>query len=236
VRLREDVLAIVSHDLRNPLGAIQIGASMLARRIPDADSRVLQVIERIRRSATRMDRLIDDLLALGSIERGALTLNVRPTQLGPVLLEILHNHTPQAATKAIEVRHELDLGDLEVPCDPDRLLQVLSNLLANAIKFSRAGDLITLRAFRRDDEIVVSVADTGPGIPDEQLTHAFQPYWSAGNVPPSSVGLGLYISREIIEAHGGRIGIETHPDEGSVVTFTLPMVAPPATSPDESTS
>ncbi|HET6630360.1 MAG TPA: ATP-binding protein [Woeseiaceae bacterium] len=226
IRSREDVLAIVSHDLRNPLESISLSAHLVATHLhrmgaTDMDRKQVEVIQR---AAGRMAHLIGDLLDMASIQAGRLAVEARPTELVPLLNEAYAAHEPLAVEANIALCRDLPVEGGRVLCDPRRIQQALSNLLGNAIKFCRSGDAVTLRACRQDNEFVVSVADTGPGMTREDLDAVFQQYWSARQDGKKGTGLGLFVAKGIIEAHGGRIRAESRPGEGATFFFTLPAV------------
>lgn len=223
-RLREQVLAIVSHDLRNPLGAIQMSSTLLAKRFPGAstDPRLRRHVDTIQRSAGRMERLISDLLDVASIQAGRLAVELKDEPLGPIIDEAVEMRGPAAIESGISLRTEIDRS-LFIRADHARMLQVFGNLLGNAIKFCRSGDSITLRAEPKAREVVFSIGDTGPGISAEEAVHVFDPYWSAQRHARKGTGLGLFITKGIVEAHGGRIWVESKPRKGSTFFFTVPL-------------
>lgn len=222
-RAREDVLAIVSHDLRSPLGSIAMSADLLSMAAPSASKdKALEQIEVIRRAAGRMGHLIDDLLDMASIQAKRLSVDRRPTELIPMLREALEAHEPQAKEKGVVLRPSFGEEDLVLSCDRNRLIQALSNLLSNAVKFCSAGDAVTLGARRLDDKVLLSVADTGPGIQASDLDEIFNPYWSANSKGVKGTGLGLYITKAIVEAHGGKIWVESELGVGTTFYFILP--------------
>lgn len=227
--LRERMLAIVSHDLRSPLAAIDLGSAVLLE-LPatQRDPLVQKQVALIRRNVDRMSRLIGDLLDMSSIQAGALTLERSPCALGALLAETLEAHEPLAREKSIALRSEVHVGERVACCDRDRIHQVLSNLLGNAIKFSEPGGEVRLLAEERGTEARVTVIDTGPGIPEADLPHVFELFWKGSR---HGTGLGLFIARGIVEAHGGRIGVESRSREGSTFWFTLPLNGPGAAEP-----
>jgi signal transduction histidine kinase len=220
VRLREDVLAIVSHDLRNPLGVIDLSASALLGTHGDAP-RSRQQLETIRRSVARMDHMIKDLLDMASIQTGRLELDRDPTDARKLVTEILDDLEPSMIEKGIELRRELD--GLRLDADRLRIAQVFGNLLGNAQKFCGRGDEIRVRMTAVEDHALFVVEDTGPGIPEEELPHIFEPYWSARRNKQLGTGLGLYICKGIIDAHGGRLWVESKVGEGTRFFFTVPL-------------
>lgn len=221
-RAREETLAVVSHDLKNPLGAIQMASALLMRK-PSSDSRMCKQLEIIRRSATRMDHLISDLLDMASIQAGRLGIERRPEYADSLIAEILDAHEPAAKEKGLQIARRWELDDHRLWCDRDRVMQVFGNLLGNAIKFCRSGDVITVAGEVVGREAQFEVRDTGPGISENELPHIFEPYWSAAQHAKQGTGLGLYISKGIVEAHGGRLWIGATPGGGAVFHFTLPL-------------
>lgn len=225
VRARENVLAVVSHDLRNPLNAIALSASALsmmhARSAPESKEK--QQVDRIRRAVDRMSLLIDDLLDTASMQANRLSIDCQSIPLRPLLDEVYEAHMLAASEAGIALERQFGQLDVEVRCDRNRLIQALSNLLGNAIKFCRAGDRIELSAQQQGEEVVLSIADTGPGIAAEDLEHIFDPYWTVPDQGGSGTGLGLYIVRGIVEAHGGRAWVESEVDSGTRFFLTIPM-------------
>jgi chemotaxis family two-component system sensor kinase Cph1 len=225
VRARDDLLAVVSHDLRNPLASILLHAdAMLTPALADHE-RNLPVPhggpERIRRAAVHMKSMIDDLLDLASIEAHRFTLHVQPVESRGLVEEAVQIASPLADAKQITLAVEL-IDTPSLHADPERILRVLSNLLGNAIKFTPRKGTITVRAARLGDDLSITVADTGPGIPAGDLPHVFDRYWKTSTTSSPGTGLGLYIASGIIEAHGGKIRAESSA-AGASFTFTLPL-------------
>jgi signal transduction histidine kinase len=219
IRRREEVLAMVSHDLRNPVGTIFTSASLLLEMQlpPEAHQRQLQII---RRTARAMDRLIQDLLDASSLESGRFSIDTRPESARALALEATELHANIASARGIELSHDLDGGDLRVQVDHDRVLQVFSNLIGNALKFTPAGGTVTIGCDRAGAMVRFSVRDTGPGIDPDNVPHIFDRFWKGGEGGGS--GLGLFIAKGIVEAHSGRIWAETG-HGGSTFAFTLPV-------------
>lgn len=222
VRLREQVLAVVSHDLRNPLGAIRMSVGLLLQlgTLEPEERRYTEVVDR---AASRMERMISDLLDLGSIESGRLALDLQPHDVGAILTDACELQRVIARTKNIELACAEGPAGAIVRCDRERVLQVLGNLVGNAIKFCDTNDKITLGFEHGDREVVITVSDTGPGVPPEEIDHMFAAYWTTARSAAQGTGLGLYISKGIIEAHGGRIGARNRPPRGAMFWFTLPV-------------
>ena len=208
-QLRDQVLGVVAHDLRNPLSTILMQASALKRHGPEPERRSLKPAEVIHRAAKRMNRLIQDLLDVALMEAGQLTIERARLSAGGLIVEAVDMQKPLASSSSLELRVEVDPDVPEVWGDRDRLLQVFENLIGNAIKFTQAGGRITAGATSRDDEVVFWVADTGCGIASENLPRVFDRFWQATRAGRQGAGLGLPITKGIVEAHGGRIWVES---------------------------
>jgi signal transduction histidine kinase len=233
VQAREEVLAIVSHDLRNPLNAVMLAASLMQTSggIAPEDREQLEIIDI---SAKRMQRLIADLLDLTRLEGGKqLPIDPAPLDVSSLFSETYELFKSQALTSSVTLQYRIDDGVAPVYADRHRVLQVLSNLIGNAMKFTPAGGLIAFRAEPQDGNVLITVADNGPGIPKENLGDIFNPYWQAKRTARLGAGLGLPIAKGIVESHGGRISVESEPGKGTKFFFTLPVAvdAPAATTP-----
>lgn len=225
VQLQENLLAIVSHDLRNPLNAISLSASMLGPppRITDRRKTRKQV-ETITRSVDRMNRLIDHLLTATTIEAGRFTIECRQTNANELVEEALQIAEPLMVAKGVRLERCVASELPAVYCDRDRVLQVFSNLIGNALKFTPSGGSVRVSVNELAGELCFMVSDTGPGISATQLPHIFDRYWKGG--PQKShggVGLGLFIAKSVIDAHGSRIWVESEEGKGSTFAFTLPL-------------
>lgn len=225
VRAREEVLAIVSHDLRNPLNAVTLGSSLLKMSTNIApDDR--EQIETIEVSAKRMARLIEDLLDVTRLEGGKrLPIEPETVEVAELFSEAdeLFRVQTSAASVAMECRAAGELPP--VHADRHRVMQVLSNLIGNSLKFTPPGGRITVEAKSDGGQVLFVVRDTGPGIPKEHQHDIFSPYWQAKRTERLGAGLGLPIAKGIVEAHGGRIWVESAPGEGTSFYFTLPVAA-----------
>jgi signal transduction histidine kinase len=224
---RDDFLGIVSHDLNNLLAAIAMSAELISRNaaVPGQEDRVLRSANHIGLFSGRMKRLIGDLVDVTSIAAGKLAMLPTAVEVGPLVLEALEAFRLFALEKRIAL--EVDIAELPSPlvCDRGRVLQVLANLLANAIKFTPPGGTVCTRITGSEGDVCFSVTDTGPGIPDNLLDAVFERFWQAKS-PQRGLGLGLYIAKSIVEAHGGKIWAESRLGDGSSFRFTLPLASP----------
>ncbi len=231
---RDDFLGIVSHDLRNLLSGIVLSVDLLASdgSALDEESGPDVAARRIRRYAARMSRLINDLVDVASIESGKLATTLERGDAVALVVETVDMFQPAASEKGISIELEVAERSLPADFDQERVLQVLSNLVSNAIKFTAPGGRIVVRGERAGGELRLSVSDTGPGIPHDLLELVFERFWQAGGRDRRGLGLGLYICKSIVEAHGGRIWVESRPGEGSAFSFTIPDttsgMSPPA--------
>jgi len=219
---REEILGIVAHDLRNPLNTIHMATELLIEEPGPETARVSQ-LRIIQRSGERMNRLIQDLLSVTTIEAGRLSIVPRKVTVHDLFREAGEMLEPIAREKSITFT-VMAADDLPaVSADPARVLQVLSNLVGNAVKFTPAGGSITISAARTDGPVQCSVTDTGPGIPAAQIPRLFGKFWQAKRGDGRGVGLGLAIARGIVEAHGGTINVRSEVGRGSVFSFALPV-------------
>jgi PAS domain S-box-containing protein len=220
---RDEVLAIVSHDLRNPLHTIGMSVQLL-QEFPLAEEERSRQLDVIGRAKVRMDRLIQDLLDVTRVESGrALSIELRRECPATFIREACQVFAGPAREKRVQFECTVpaDIPDVLVDCG--RILQVLSNLIDNALKFTPEGGRIEVRATPDTDAVQVSVQDTGPGIPPEDLDRIFHAFWQAPRSARRGAGLGLSISRGIIEQHGGRMWAESREGAGSTLSFTLPL-------------
>ncbi len=222
--MRDDVLAIVSHDLRNPLSTISIAAEQLLFTPGPSPQRVEANATSIRRNSVRMARLIDDLLDVGRVDTGRLSIERQPVSARTLVDEALVTFEALAADRSIRFE-SASLTAADCLCDHDRVLQVLSNLISNALKFSPDGGAIRVDGDVRAGWFEFSVADQGTGISPDQLERVFERYWQAPEARHRGSGLGLYIARGIVEAHGGNIWAESRQPNGTTFHFTIPLAA-----------
>jgi PAS domain S-box-containing protein len=229
VASRDDVLGIVAHDLRNPLNTIGLQAAVLHRYGGEATR---QPAEAIRRALRRMNRLIEDLLDVTRLEAGSLTLERSRVSAVQVLADTVDAQTTLAESAGLDLRLAAPRSLPDVWADRDRLLQVFENLLGNAFKFSARGGQVTVGATPREHDVLFSVADTGAGIAPEEQPHVFDRFWQARKARHRGAGLGLPIVKGLVEAHGGRIWLESAPGRGTTFYFTIPSARREAVAPD----
>jgi PAS domain S-box-containing protein len=218
VQARDEVLAVVSHDLRNPVGTIAAAAELLGESGIPAE-RQTENLDIIQRSADRINRLIQDLLDVAQIEAGRLSVRSAALDLSEVIEDVVSQARLQASFKNIQVASEVPESLPSVEADRDRVFQVLANLIDNALKFTPDGGSVTVSASPALEGVSIAVADTGPGIAPEQRDHLFDRFWKGHRA--SGAGLGLAIVKGILLAHGADIRVETEVGSGSVFSFTL---------------
>lgn len=225
---RDELLGIVSHDLRNMLHAI-VGFAGLIDEEASRDAGLAAVrtyAQRIRRAGGRMDRLVGDLVDLASIHAGVLAVTPEPSDPGLVVAEVVEAFQAQATARDLRLTIEVPAAVPAVSLDAARILQVLTNLLGNALKFTPPGGAIVTRLERVGADVRFSVTDTGCGIPADKLDAIFERYLQGSPHDRRGVGLGLYICRCIVQGHGGRIAAESEVGRGSTFAFTLPIDGP----------
>lgn len=219
---RDDVLGIVAHDLRNPLNSIGLQAELLRSA---GDDRVREGAERIARSADRMNRLIQDLLDVARMEAGQLSVESALVPTRHLVVDAIGAQQPLAVSADIELQIAVPPALPDVWADRDRLLQIFENLIGNALKFTPSGGRITVGAESSNGAVLFRVTDTGDGIALEDQPHLFERFWQAHKAKRRGAGLGLPIVKGLIEAHGGRIWLESTPGQGSTFFFTIPTAA-----------
>ncbi len=228
-RMRREFIAAVSHELRTPVTAIQGFLSAIrdgVARDARQQERCLAIIEE---ETARLCRLIDDLFEYARLESGQVTFRFEPVDLTPALRRAMAAMAALAAREGVQLVAELPSSVGPVLADRDRIVQVVTNLLGNALRFTPEGGRITIRAWQDDENCHVQVSDTGAGIPPGELERIFERFHKGpehGARRAGGAGLGLAIARHLVEAHGGRIRADSRPGEGSVFTFTLPLAQP----------
>lgn len=222
IQIREDLMGIVAHELRNPLHTVVSAAWRLRPRQDQTERRSREWVDRIERAASRMDRIIHDLLDVNNMEAGRLYIQQDRVCTSEVVSDALQAQESLARSASLELQADLAQDLPDVWADRDRLEQVFENLIGNALKFMEPGGRITVGAAPRDGETVFWVADTGPGIAAEDTTHLFERLWQKRRGRYGSAGLGLPIVKGIVEAHGGRVWVESKQGQGSTFYFTIP--------------
>jgi signal transduction histidine kinase len=223
-RAREEMLGVVAHDLRNPLNVVVMTTQILTDTQPPAGRRD-ELLGAMQRAAQRMNRLIEDLLEVVRQESGKMKLDVEDVSVASLIAETAEMFQATAAEKGISFRVEKTPPGLAVRGDSERIIQVLGNLVGNALKFVPRGGSVVLKCERNEQDAICSVADSGPGIAPDDLDRLFEKFWQRRRNDKRGVGLGLAIARGIVEAHGGRIWAESNVGVGSTFYFTLPAVA-----------
>jgi signal transduction histidine kinase len=223
LQARSDVLGIVAHDLRNPINIVGSTLEMLNE--PTLEAKQRQELMRMStRALERMERLVADLLDATLLQAGRLSLELAPVDVQLLLRDMAEAWKLAADKESIDLMVREPATTALVNADKGRILQCLGNLVHNAIKFTPAGGQVSVGAELRDHEVIFDVTDDGPGIPDEDIEHLFERFWQGGSSDHRGVGLGLTITKSLVEAHGGRIWVESSPGRGSRVAFSLPRI------------
>ena len=224
IAARDEVLSVVSHDLGNPLSAVRVSARVVTRLLEAGDTEgAAQHLEGIRDSVSQMERLIKDLLEVRRIESGRLKLVRRPEAVTELVEEAVRALRPVAEERGVALCTHLAPGLPDtVRVDADRIRQVFSNLIGNALKFHREGGRVTVGAAPVEQGVAFSVLDTGPGMTAEELPRVFDRFWQAQQQGSHGIGLGLAIAKGMTEAHGGHIRADSHEGSGCRFTFTIP--------------
>lgn len=224
VRAREEVLAIVSHDLRNPLGVMLMSAGMIERKLKDNSNEewIRGQAEKIKKSGQRMNELIEDLLSLTKIEAGHFSLQKEEQSVKGLLDEVVETARSLASEKHLQVEVDLPAEDKKVEVDHNQILRVFGNIISNGIKFSPPDGVIKIAADYKEEEVIFSVSDTGPGIAEHHINNVFDRFWQAQGTAHKGTGLGLAISKGIVQAHGGNIWVRSTFGEGATFCFALP--------------
>lgn len=219
---RDEIMGIVAHDLRNPLSAITMKAALLRRRSESEKAR--QQAESIEAITNRMERLIRSMLDVATLEAGKFSVALTPCPVDEILRETAAMFGPLALARQVRFDQGAVQPGLTVLADRERVLQVLSNLVGNALKFTAPDGQVTLTAEPWGEEVLFAVSDTGPGIAKEHLARIFDRFWKNDAPGKKGTGLGLFIAKGIVVAHGGRIWTQSEPGRGAKFCFTLPAV------------
>jgi PAS domain S-box-containing protein len=223
IRARDDMIAVVSHDLRSPLQSISSAATLLEFESQGSANRSL---EAIKLATAQMDRLLQDLLDLSLIDAGQLTVTKELMEASTLVDEARTMFEPLAGEKSIRLECNIEADLPRIRIDRNRMQQALANLLGNALKFAPAGGRIALSARRAGDSVRIAVSDTGPGIAEDDIARVFDRFWRADRRKERGIGLGLTVAQGIVQAHGGKIGVESRKGEGSTFYILLEAAAP----------
>jgi signal transduction histidine kinase len=227
-RQREEILGIVSHDLKNPLTNILLGMAVFEQTFSghERESKLKEQTQRITRAALWMQKLIENLLDAARIDARQLQLKIRPVNLGQMIQEVMRLQAPLASEQSIVLELANHCGDLEIPCDPDRIQQALINLIGNALKFSPHGGRVRVECSSTTHHgrqmVQLTVEDHGPGIAPEEMSRLFERFWQCPETVKKGNGLGLAIAKGIVEAHRGEISVESTIGQGSTFKILLP--------------
>jgi len=227
VSTRDEFLANVSHDIRSLLSALAMNTELLLKHAPEgpAGDRMRKYAVANQRLAARMNRLVNDLLDVSSIDGGRISLLIEPVEVAKILRDTVEAFETIASAKGIELDAGITAAPVRADMDSGRVLQVLANLVSNAIKFTPAAGRVSIRVRAEQNEILFSVSDTGIGVPAAELPRIFERFRQISK-DRRGLGLGLHISKSIIEAHGGRMWVESEVGTGSVFHFALPQPPP----------
>jgi signal transduction histidine kinase len=233
IQSRDSMLSVVAHDLRNPLGNVLMQAALLRRPGSEPERRSQKPLQMIERAGKRMNRIIQDLLDLTRIEEGQLSVERVVVSARQAMSDVFEAQQPLARAASHELVLEVSRELPDVWADRDRLLQVFENLIGNAIKFTPSGSTITVGAAPSNGDVMFWVEDTGPGILPENMPHVFDRFWQAQRNPRHGVGLGLAIVKGLVEAHRGRVWVESTVGRGTTFFFTIPTAPRVGLSPEE---
>lgn len=215
------LLGMVAHDLRNPLCVIAMSAQLISESTAEASTR--EDAEEVRRAAARMDRLLLDLLDVARIESRTLRMTLAQQDVSAFVTEVFRSYQPLFAAREITFAIDVPVPAIVASFDHDRIVQVFSNLLSNALKFTPAAGTVHLRVEKQGPEVAFMMRDSGLGIHPDALSSVFKRFWQADSESRRGLGLGLYICEKIVEAHGGKISVESELGKGTTFRFTLPL-------------
>jgi signal transduction histidine kinase len=232
VSARDEMVGIISHELKNPITSIQAGVALMARILPECEelSQIKSLIEKISPATKRMNHLISDLLDITKIESKVLALEPTENDLDRIIRDVIQIHDPIAQEKNIRLEVRTNHGDLCAYCDAERTGQIISNLVGNSIKFTDSGGLVTISTEIKGREIEIHVSDNGKGIDQKSLTHVFDRFWQERSTAYKGTGLGLSIAKGLAEAQGGRIWVESQIGKGTTF-YLIVQAARPGTLP-----
>ncbi len=224
--IREQMLAVVSHDIKNPISIIQLEAQMILKLAERQEQdgfqeRIKIQAQRILKTSERMKELIADLLDRHRVADGLSSIHKNSSRLSDIIRNVIDFSTLLIKERFLNIHFDCRFED-ELEIDQNKMTQVISNLLSNAIKFSPHGGLISMRLCQNGDEVIFDISDQGPGIKDKELPYVFEKYWNGGVSGCSETGLGLFICKTIIEAHEGQIHVENLNGEGALFSFSIP--------------
>jgi signal transduction histidine kinase len=224
IAARDDVLAVVSHDLRNPVNRVRLAAELLLE-MDQVDPPARKTLEMVVRSADEMNRLIGDLLDVARIEAGTLSIQTAPFELDDLLQRLRESHAVIARERGLLWNVERAEARVTLDADQDRLLQALGNLVGNAMKFTPRDGIVRVDAAVTGAAVRFGVHDSGPGMDETQLAHVFDRFWQARAGDRRGAGLGLAITRGIIEAHSGKLWLDSAPGRGTSAWIEIPRTA-----------
>lgn len=225
-RVKDDFLLTVSHELRTPVTSVKGFAEMLAGQGNSLDATQREAVEAISESAVGLSALIDDLLDLARSDAGRLRIKPQPTDLRPLLDRVARQMRPRFNSRGQRLTVSTPKRLPQVKADPERIAQVLANLLGNAAKYAPADSAVRLSAEQNGRTVAIEVSDEGQGMSAEELEHVFERFWRADSSetqPVGGSGLGLAIARSLVELHGGKVSVDSAPGEGTSFRFTLPV-------------
>jgi signal transduction histidine kinase len=228
-RLKSEFIATASHELRTPLTSVQMGVHLLLERAAgELTEKQVEILSACREDCERLDTLMRDLLDVSRIEAGESKPRLEPIKTRDLINDAIKELRPQVESKGLDFRVEAPIDLPAVIADRSQVERVLSNLVVNAMRYTKHGE-IKISVLPRGNSVAVSISDTGSGIPPEYLPHIFDKFVQVPGAATGGAGLGLAISRLIVEAHGGQISVQSERGKGSTFTFTLPMAYPQIT-------